>query len=140
MSYPLFKNNVTERIPRRKDPTVCWHHQNCNYDDCRLNLQTQQKPKEVQKCIKMQYFPVFLNMTLQILVKKGWRQQNSRIVPRSSYIFLDLLWMMYNCTKFHHCELYATDFLVEGLLAPPPHTGCESKPKKLQNATKSLLK
>ena len=38
-------------------------------------------------------------------VKKCWCKQNSRGVSRNSYIFLGLLWVRYNCVKFHHCRI-----------------------------------
>ena len=50
-------------------------------------------------------------------VKKCWYQQNSRGVSRDSYIFLDLLWVRYNCAKFPHCRICLTDF------TPPPIRG-----------------
>ena len=34
--------------------------------------------------------------------------------------FLDLLWLRYNCAKFHHCRICVTDFREGGLLPPPP--------------------
>ena len=73
---------------------------------CIKRLKTQKNSKileimynnEVYVCIswysKTSWFPV----------KKCWCQQNSRLVSRDSYIFLDLLWVRYNCVKFHHCK------------------------------------
>ena len=52
-------------------------------------------------------------------VKKCWCQQNSRGLSRDSY-FLDLLWVRYNCAKFHHCRICVTGFREGGLFALPP--------------------
>ena len=43
-------------------------------------------------------------------MKKCWCQQNSRGLSRNSYIFLGLLWVRYNCAKFHLCWICVTDF------------------------------
>ena len=34
--------------------------------------------------------------------------------------FLDLLWVRYNCAKFHRCRICVTDFREGGLFAPSP--------------------
>ena len=34
--------------------------------------------------------------------------------------FVDLLWIRYDCTKFHHCGICATDFMEGGPFCPPP--------------------
>ena len=34
--------------------------------------------------------------------------------------FLDLLWVRYNCAKFHHCRICVTDFREGGNFWPPP--------------------
>ena len=34
--------------------------------------------------------------------------------------FLDLLWLRYNCAKFHCCRICATDFVERGLSGPLP--------------------
>ena len=34
--------------------------------------------------------------------------------------FLDLLWVRYNCVKFHHCRICVTDFKEGGLFGPYP--------------------
>ena len=33
--------------------------------------------------------------------------------------FLDLLWVRYNCAKFHHCRICVTDFRDRGLFGLP---------------------
>ena len=34
--------------------------------------------------------------------------------------FLDLLWVRYNCAKFHHCRICVTDFRARGSFCSPP--------------------
>ena len=36
------------------------------------------------------------------------------------YIFLDLLWLRYNCAKFHHCRIFVIDFREERAFLPRP--------------------
>ena len=36
--------------------------------------------------------------------------------------FLGLLWVRYNCAKFHHRRICVTDFREGGLFAPPTHS------------------
>ena len=36
-----------------------------------------------------------------------------------SICFLNLLWVRYNCAKFHHCRISKTDFREEGPFCPP---------------------
>ena len=36
--------------------------------------------------------------------------------------FLDLLWVRYNCAKFHYCRIYVTDFREGGPFCTPPPT------------------
>ena len=60
------------------------------------------------------------------LVKKCWCQQNSRGVSGDSY--LDLVWVRYNCAKFHHCMIWVTD-LGRGAFSAP-HTHPWAAPKK----------
>ena len=60
-------------------------------------------------------------------VKKCWCQQNSGCVSRDSFFFFNLLWIRYNCAKFHHCKICLTDFRKGGLFDPPP---IREKPRK----------
>ena len=34
--------------------------------------------------------------------------------------FLDVLWVRYNCAKFHHCRICVTNYLGRGIFAPYP--------------------
>ena len=43
--------------------------------------------------------------------------------------FLDLLYVRYNCAKFHHW-ICLTDFRERGLFAPPPHLSIREQPRK----------
>ena len=48
------------------------------------------------------------NKIYRFSVKKCWCQQISRGVLRDSHDFW--IFFRYNCTKFHHCRIYMTDF------------------------------
>ena len=66
------------------------------------------------------YLYFLVQQNLLISIEKYWCQQDSRGVSRDSYIFLDLLWVRYNCAKFHHCRIRVTDFREgRGLFALP---------------------
>ena len=58
----------------------------------------------------------------------------------TSFIYLlDLLWVRYNCAKFHHCKIYVTDFR-EGAflpLLPPLHPWAAPK-KPILNKVKKF--
>ena len=41
--------------------------------------------------------------------------------------FLDLLWIRYNCAKFHHCRIYVTDSREGGIFDLPPSLGSPKK-------------
>ena len=81
-------------------------------------------------------------------MEKCWCYQNSRGVSRDSNIFLDILWLSYNCAKFHHCRICVTDFREVALFAPPPSSlsspawiglkYTDSKHLKLWSKTKGL--
>ena len=43
---------------------------------------------------------------------------NLYFLSRDSY-FLDLLWVRYNCAKFHHCGICVTDFREWAFFGPP---------------------
>ena len=70
----------------------------------------------ISKCSLCLYF--LIQQSLLISSKKCWYQQNSSVVSRDSYIFLDLLWVRYNCAKFYHFRICVTDSR-ERLSSPP---------------------
>ena len=43
---------------------------------------------------------------------------NLYFLSRDSY-FLDLLWVRYNCARFHHCRICVTDFTKGAFFGPP---------------------
>ena len=71
-------------------------------------------------------------------VKKCWCQQNSRGCVTWFIYFLDLLWVRYNCAKFHHCSICVTDFREVGAFLPPPHPWAAPK-KPILNRVKKRL-
>ena len=69
----------------------------------------------------MQSITVFLD----IVKCADLRRKNADVsrtlgVCQVIHIFLDLLWVRYNCAKFHHCRICATDFRERGLFGRPP--------------------
>ena len=44
--------------------------------------------------------------------------------------FLDLLWVRYNCAKFHYCRIYVTDFREGGPFCTPPPPPIHEQPRK----------
>ena len=74
--------------------------------------------------------------SLSVFLDKGkfadfWRKnadvnRNQRVC-HVIQIFLDLLWVRYNWTKFHHCRTCVTDFREEGTFL---HPSSASSPKK----------
>ena len=55
--------------------------------------------------------------------------------------FLDLLWVRYNCAKFHHCRFCVTVFWAGGGLfaPPPPHSWATPKKPILNRVNKEKL-
>ena len=47
-------------------------------------------------------------------IKRCWCHQNSRVIVTWFISFLDLLWVRYNCVKFHLCRICVTDITEEG--------------------------
>ena len=52
--------------------------------------------------------------------------------------FLDLLWVRYNCAKFHHCTICATNFREQGPFWPLPHPWADPK-KPILNSVKDPI-
>ena len=51
-----------------------------------------------------------------------------KVYVRWFIYFLDLLWIRYNCAKFHHCRLCVTDFREGGPFWPPSLWAAPKKP------------
>ena len=52
--------------------------------------------------------------------------------------FLDLLWVRYNCAKFHHCRICVTSFREGGLFGPPPHPWAAPKKPNLNRVNADI--
>ena len=54
--------------------------------------------------------------------------------------FLDLLWVRYNCAKFHHCTICATNFREQGPFWPLPHPWADPKKPILNRVKDPILR
>ena len=54
--------------------------------------------------------------------------------------FLDLLWVRYNCDKFHYCRIYVTDFRQGGHPWAAPKKPILNRVKDTEAAVKNKLK
>ena len=99
----------------------CWQHQNFNHVYY-SNLEDSRKVKTKQKLfIKMQSVSVFLDIAK--LADFPWKSTDvsrTQGVCHVIHIFLDILWLRYNCANFHHCRIYMTYFREEKPSHQPP--------------------
>ena len=75
----------------------------------------------VPKCESMNLYLYFLiQQNLDISGKKMLMSAEIKVCVTRFIQFLDLLQVRYNCVKFHHFRICATDFREGGLFALPP--------------------
>ena len=66
-----------------------------------------------------------MSVFLNILKIADFRWKNTDVIRTQGCVtwfmyFLELLWVRYNCAKFHQCRIYVTDFREEGPFCSPP--------------------
>ena len=85
-------------------------------------LKTQTKLKNYKLCIKNAIYICISwhNKSSWILVINADVKEHNGCVTWFMY-FLDLLWVMYNCTNFHHCRICVSDLMdwEGGAFCPP---------------------
>ena len=79
----------------------------------------------ISKCNLYQYFQVYQN--LLISGEKMLMSAELGGCVRWFIYFLDLLWVSYNCEKFHHCKICVTCFREEGAFLVSPSVSNHEK-------------
>ena len=106
----------------------CWHHQNLTmlftaiYKDSKKDKIDR---NYVAKYNLYLYFLIWQNLLISS-EKMLMSEELKGCITWFTYFF-NLLWVRYNCAKFHHCRICVTDFREGGLVAPPPSMSSPEK-------------